>query len=104
MIPGLGELLFNVTVENDGDRYTSNAGYVSLSDKTLFNQVHGASYRAVYDLADLANSRFIQAVGQSGNPFSPHYSDLAPLWSAGETIRLGPLQGEPAHRLVLTPQ
>ena len=104
MIPGLGDLLFNVTVENDGDRYTSNAGYVSLSDKTLFNQVHGASYRAVYDLADLANSRFIQAVGQSGNPFSPHYSDLAPLWSAGETIRLGPLQGEPAHRLVLTPQ
>ena len=37
---------------------------------------HAASFRGLYDLADLARSRFVAATGQSGNPLSPHYRDL----------------------------
>lgn len=95
--------LFDVTVPHDGGRYTPNAGVVSFNESNLFNQVHGAGFRAVYDLADLDRSRFIQAVGQSGNIFSRHYADLTPLWAKGETLSLGPLQGEPAGVLSLFP-
>ena len=102
-IPVLKDL-FDVVVPHDGGRYTSNAGIVSFKDSNLFNQVHGAGFRAVYDLADLDRSRFIQAVGQSGNIFSPHYGDLAPLWAKGGTFTLGPLNGEPARVLTLVPE
>ena len=30
--------------------------------------------------------RFALAGGQSGNPFSPHYADLLPLWQRGQTV------------------
>jgi penicillin amidase len=42
---------------------------------------------------------FALAGGQSGNPFSPHYADLLPLWARGESVplqdavRLQDLQG-----------
>ena len=42
--------------------------------------------RAVIDLADPDGGRWVLAGGQSGNPFSPHYGDLFPLWLAGEGI------------------
>lgn len=53
-----------------------------------FASVHGPSYRAVYDLADLDNSRFMQASGQSGHLLSPHYGDLNRRWRDGRTIRI----------------
>ncbi len=102
-IPVLKDL-FDVIVPHDGGRYTSNAGIVSFKEGNLFNQVHGAGFRAVYDLADLERSRFIQAVGQSGNVFSPHYDDLAARWAAGGTVSLGPIQGGPVQVLRLLPQ
>ena len=33
-------------------------------------------------------SRCINAPGQSGDPRSPHYGDLAPLWAKGEYVPL----------------
>lgn len=102
-IPVLREV-FDVTVPHDGGRYTANAGIVSFRESNLFNQVHGAGFRAVYDLADLDRSRFIQSVGQSGNVFSPHYGDLAPVWAEGGTIPLGPLEGKPESVLTLVPE
>jgi penicillin amidase len=42
--------------------------------------------RAVVDLADFEGGKWVLAGGQSGNPFSRHYSDLFPLWLAGEGI------------------
>lgn len=53
-----------------------------------FEVVHGAGFRAVYDLADLAASRFVIAGGQSGNPFSPHWNDQVDTWRAGGGLRL----------------
>ncbi len=46
----------------------------------------GASFRMVVDLADLDRSVCINTPGQSGDPRSPHYRDLAPLWAAGDYI------------------
>jgi len=102
-IPVLRDL-FDVTVPNGGGRYAANTGIVSFDEASLFEQLHGAGFRAVYDLADLDRSRFVIAVGQSGNIFSPHYADLAPLWAAGETLELAPIgEREAAHQLHLLP-
>lgn len=45
-----------------------------------------ANTRCVFDLGDLAASRFSLAGGQSGNPFSPHYRDLLELWRRGSGV------------------
>jgi penicillin amidase len=69
----------------------------------LFNHIHGAGLRAVYDLADLDGSRFMIAPGQSGNPLSRNYRDLIAPWASGETLTLGPVNGQNHSRLVLEP-
>ncbi len=60
------------------------AGY-RMSD---FRVISGASFRMVVDVGDWDNSRAINAPGQSGDPASPHYDDLAPIWAAGEYFPL----------------
>ncbi len=72
-----------------------------------FQHLDGAGYRAIYDLADLDRSHFMIATGQSGNPLSPHYSDLLERWRDGRYI---PIAGRPADlergavgKLVLRP-
>jgi len=42
-----------------------------------------ASWREIIDLSGLDASRGTHTVGQSGNPASPHWNDLFPLWSTG---------------------
>jgi penicillin G amidase len=49
---------------------------------------YGASVRLVIDVGDWDNSVCINAPGQSGDPGSPHYDDLAPLWARGEYVPL----------------
>ena len=51
-----------------------------------FRVVAGASVRIVMDVGDWDRSVCIDAPGQSGDPRSPHYRDLAPLWAAGEYV------------------
>jgi penicillin G amidase len=46
----------------------------------------GASARIVIDVGEWDNSVWINAPGQSGDPRSPHYADLAPLWAKGEYV------------------
>ena len=48
----------------------------------------GASFRMVLDVGDWDNSRTINTPGQSGDPFSPHYRDLAPYWLTGDYVPL----------------
>jgi penicillin amidase len=60
--------------------------------------------RAVFDMANPDASLFVTATGQSGNPFSGHYGDLAPLWQRGESITLeGTAVGE-GETLTLEPR
>jgi penicillin amidase len=45
------------------------------------NQTSGASFRIVADLGDWERSVGTNTPGQSGDPESPHYRDLFPLWA-----------------------
>jgi penicillin amidase len=45
-----------------------------------------ASMRTAIDVGAWDNSRFVLPGGQSGNPLSPHYGDLLPLWHRGEGV------------------
>ena len=85
-LPVLGDM-FGVRVPVGGDGNTVNVANFSYAGEG-FDIVHAASLRAVYDLADLNNSRYIHGPGQSGHPLSPHYRDLAELWSRGEYIEI----------------
>ncbi|RMD64677.1 MAG: penicillin acylase family protein, partial [Alphaproteobacteria bacterium] len=104
-VPILGTL-FEKPVSVAGGSYTINRAGVGFSDRSryMFEDIYGPGYRAVYDLADLDNSRFMIATGQSGNPLSPFYGNLTPRWRDGDYIKLAGGGKAPAHRLVLTPR
>lgn len=53
-----------------------------------FDQIGGASYREIFDLSDWDHSEAVNAPGESGQPQSPHYGDLAPLWRDGKYFPL----------------
>ncbi len=102
-IPLLRDLL-DREIATGGGPTTVNRGSARFSDERHpFRHGHGAGYRAIYNLDDLDKSRFIQAVGQSGNPFSPHYDDLMELWRDGAYITLEPAK-PPVHHLLLRPE
>ncbi len=51
-----------------------------------FRTMQGASVRIVVDVGSWDDSRWINAPGQSGDPRSPHYRDLAPIWAEGKYV------------------
>ncbi len=72
-------------IPKHGGRYTVNASGYRTSD---FRQSLGPSARLVIDVGNWDNSRAVNHPGQSGDPDSPHYRDLAPLWRAGQYFPL----------------
>ncbi len=98
----------DLEISSDGGGYTVNRGAMHLNNpQGPFDNVHGAGYRAVYDLEDLRRSRFIIATGQSSNPASAHYRDLMVDWRDGLYRRLGQARAAMKNAaesvLVLTP-
>lgn len=68
-----------------GSRSTPmNAAY-RIADFTVTS---GASVRLVMDVGAWDNSVCINVPGQSGDPKSPHYADLAEPWSRGDYVPL----------------
>jgi len=55
---------------------------------TDFRLTVGASFRMVADVGDWDESRVINTPGQSGDPRSPHYDDMATLWASGDYVPL----------------
>lgn len=100
LIGGVGAL----TIPTPGDTYTVNRGtFLPSTSRAPFRHVHGSSLRVVYDLADLAASRFALPGGQSGQMVSSHYGDLLEDWRDGRYFT------EPAapgivSKLVLNPR
>jgi penicillin amidase len=68
-----------------GSAFSPRAAVYQLSD---FGVISGASFRMVIDVGNWDQSVFINTPGQSGDPYSPHYRDLAPLWAGGEYVPL----------------
>lgn len=92
-LPILGAM-FGLEIESSGGSYTLNRGQHLIGSRTPYANIHGAGYRAVYDLDDLSRSIFVQSTGQSGNPLSPHYAAFAPMWAEGAYI---PMLTDPAQ-------
>ncbi|MCX6218720.1 penicillin acylase family protein [Spirosoma sp.] len=61
----------------------SRGGYAETVNATGndLNQTHGASFRILVDTEDWDKTLGINTPGQSGNPESPHYGDLFPIWA-----------------------
>ncbi len=99
------ERLFGFAVETSGGDFTVNRAAASFNGPrdSLFEDIHGPGYRAVYDLAKLDDSRFMIATGQSGNPLSPLYGNLAERWRDGIYLKLDGTETESTDRLRLIP-
>jgi len=73
-----------------------------------FRQTGGSSFRIVVDVGAWDGSLFMNSPGQSGDPESPHYSDLFEGWAANEAFPLlyGRKKVEAAteERIVLEPK
>jgi penicillin amidase len=98
------EKAFNpAPVSRPGDDSTPNN---TKSDARL-RQTHGATYRHIFDLSDWDLGIATSAPGQSGQPGSPHYADLLPMWAKGEYFPLAfssrKIAEVAAHTLVLKP-
>ncbi|MFN3439639.1 MAG: penicillin acylase family protein [Acidovorax sp.] len=95
---------FDVSVPSHGDSYTVNVGQYNAGEaKGPFVNRHAASLRAVYDLADLEQSRFIYQTGQSGLVFSPRYRDMSTTWAQTGYRALQRQPARWAHELTLAP-
>jgi penicillin G amidase len=106
--PGAGALFDRGPMKRSGDGEVVQAtGYRDDS----FDQLSGASYREIFDLADWDRSVGINVPGQSGQPQAKHYDDLLPLWIEGKYFPLSFTKGAvdavttdvlyltPAHKL-----
>ncbi|WP_339091506.1 penicillin acylase family protein [Variovorax paradoxus] len=87
-----------------GSSFTPMAATYRASDYKL---TAGASFRMVLDVGNWDASRVVNAPGQSGNPDSPNYRDLAPLWLDGKYVPLvysrSAVEKETLERIQLTP-
>jgi penicillin amidase len=104
-MPGLEPLFVAAEPPLGGDEQTvNNAGFEGDGP---FDVYIVPSWRAVYDLADLDESKGILPTGQSGNPASPHWNDQTDAWAAGE-LRLLPftraaVESAATDRLTIVP-
>jgi len=89
-------------VGRGGDAYTPNA-----TGGPDYHQNAGASYRHILDLADWDRSVFTSTPGQSGQPGSPYYDNLLPLWAKHQYTPLvfsrKAVEASLGHQLVLQP-
>ena len=100
-VPVVGEVLTTRTPTGGGD-YTVSRGSFSGPQDDPFRHRHGAGLRVIYDLANLENSRFVAALGPSGNLLSPMSLTWHEAWVRNEGLRLV-AQEEPTHELTLSP-
>ena len=77
--------IFNVgPFEVSGSNEVINNQMFDYTDEGKYAVTGGPSTRRVVDFSDVENSWSILPTGQSGNPFSAHYSDQAEMYNAGK--------------------
>lgn len=91
-----------------GDAGSLNVTYVSFNPETAIRHPQaGASMRYVMDWSDRDAFTLNLTLGQSGNPFSPHFDDFLDEFLAGEPWPApwsrDAVEQRTASRLVLTP-
>ena len=81
--------IFNLSGPAPGSMYAVNAfSFSPLEDERPFAATHGPVFRAIYDLADLDRSLFVQSTGQSGNVLSAWYRSFEKGWRDGEYVTI----------------
>ena len=88
----------------DGGANTLNRANPSFSGSRPFDAVHGATYRGIYDLSDLDNSRFALPLGQSGNMLSPWARHFVERWQKLSYIEIPSNRAEVARTAIGTLQ
>ncbi|MDQ5928623.1 MAG: penicillin amidase [Bacteroidota bacterium] len=77
--------LFNVgPFAAPGSNEVINNQFFGYNEEGKYYVKGGPSTRRVVDFSDIENSWSILPTGQSGNPFSKHYSDQSELFNAGK--------------------
>jgi penicillin amidase len=79
-------LIFGIPpVARPGDGTTVNVGGDGdfSADPPNYDQATISSMRQIIDLSNFDHSLWVIPAGESGQPFSAHYSDLLPLWDQG---------------------
>lgn len=77
---GLLRPFLSRSVPSAGDWSTVDVGATAAD--ALYEQHAVPGYRQIVDLSPKNDSRFLDAVGQSGHFLSPHYADFLPDWRA----------------------
>lgn len=68
----------------DGTREVINNMAFPYDSTGFYKVSSGPSTRRIIDFSDIENSSSILPTGQSGNPFSPHYTDQAEMYINGK--------------------
>ncbi len=89
LLPVVG-VLGRISIAAPGDATTVDvaAPGPTYFDPGGFTGIHGPEFRAVFDLADLDESAFMIAPGESGNLLSPFATNLLLRWRDGGYIGL----------------
>ncbi|HEX4113972.1 MAG TPA: penicillin acylase family protein, partial [Stellaceae bacterium] len=100
-VPLLGNLLTRFHIPTDGGSDTINRGEMDYADSAApFEESAGPGLREIVDLAAPETARFAVAPGQSGDPLSPHYGDLALRWRDFAWLTFGPAKPAMVMRLL----
>jgi len=83
-VPVLGNLLNVGPIEIAGGEEVINKQSFWINNGVNYPVKSGPAMRILIDFADIENSLSINPTGQSGNPFSDHYSDQAQMFAQGE--------------------
>jgi penicillin amidase len=105
VLPNVKALVELGPIPRPGDSYTVNStAYVGDN----FDQVSGPSWREILDVGSWDNSEMVNTPGESGEPGSPHYSDLMHLWDEVRYIPMlysrDAVEKEARDRMLLDPQ
>lgn len=101
-LPVVGKWFSKLLPLGGGDNTLMRAA-MRWSGQTPYRTIHIPSMRAIYDLGDLDASQFLIATGQSGNPLSRHFLDLAQRWLGFEYLRLDPAPADAAVLRLVPP-
>jgi len=97
---------FELRTPVGGDSFTVNVSRVLYKPDSTTGEIylddHGPSLRALYDLADPKQSRFMHSTGQSGLPWSKWYSTFVQDWANVKYVPLWAAE-PPMATLVLSP-
>jgi penicillin G amidase len=79
---------FELRTPFSGSGDSLHSGHADYSRKNPYEATLSQSYRGIFDLSDMDNSRYVIPTGQSGNPLSKHFKDMQPYWQNNRYITI----------------